>query len=63
VRSSLFWFGAGRTAALLGRTNVLSLFSLVKQAIVTICKVLKRRRGSARARRIPQAELTYRCRP
>ena len=44
-----------------GWSNVPALFSLVKTPGVTICKVLKRRRCSARARGIPQAELTYRC--
>jgi hypothetical protein len=38
VRSSLFRVGAGRTAALLGRTNVPILFSLVKSAFHPICK-------------------------
>jgi len=62
-KSSLFVGCAGRTAALLGRTNVLSLFSLVKRLSVTISKWLNKRRCSARARRIPQVERTYRCRP
>jgi hypothetical protein len=46
-----------------GRNNVPILFSLVKRRPQPICKWLNKRRCSASARRIPQAELTYRCRP